>query len=688
MKPEAIKSVAALLEARAREFPDRVAYRYVGETTGPRELTYDQLRRAAYAYAAQLREGGRQGDRVLLQFPPGLEFIEAFFGCMVAGMVAVPAPPPNPLKPKRSLDRLVSIVESAWPSWALTTASVLSAIRPALAESPAFDGIRWLAVDTIAPMTGHIPPVTAVAPNTVALIQYTSGSTSDPKGAALTHQNILHNVQYFDEGWDHTHDSVVVNWLPAFHDLGLLYGIITPMWGGFMAVQMSPIDVIQRPFSWLETMSNFRATHSGGPNFMYELCSRKITEEERLTLDLGSWKMALNAAEPVRAETMERFVGRFGSVGFSSRTFSPGYGLSEGTCKVTALSCDEEATILSVRADRLEQDFVEVVPEGLGTRTVVGCGRPGSGVSIAIVDPDTRTARGAGEVGEIWVSGPSVADSYWNQPTDTEEQLRARVVGGDGTPFLRTGDMGFMHQGQLFITGRIKDLIIVRGNNHYPQDIEFTVQDAHSSIRAGCVAAFSYEDDGEEKLAVVAEVERRYTQGWGPSPDRRVAEAAPGLPMASGQFSPEEVVASITRAISEAHGLKVSRVELIKAGSISKTTSGKIQRRATKRAMLSGRLDRVASLETSSPTLRPTGSSRGALRARIIAVVSDCAAIPKDKLRPDESLHRYGIDSLTGVNIAYEVGLLAGRDVPSGLLAEHDTVEKLVDFVLAAGGMR
>jgi acyl-CoA synthetase (AMP-forming)/AMP-acid ligase II/acyl carrier protein len=319
---------------------------------------------------------------------------------------------------------------------------------------------------------------------------------------------------------------------------------------------------------------------------------------------------------------------------------------------------------------------------------VVGCGRPGSGVDIRIVDPDTRVARGPHEVGEIWVSGPSVADSYWNQPNETEEQLRARIVHGDGTPYLRTGDMGFLHQGQLFITGRIKDLIIVRGNNHYPQDIEYTVQDAHPSIRAGCVAAFSYEDDGEEKLAVVAEVERRFVETWSPSPDRRVAGPTPGLPLAQQAFSPEEVVAAITRSVAEAHGLKVSRVELIKAGSIPKTTSGKIQRRAARQAMSSGRLDRVASLEVEAEKPRSAGVSRAALVSRVTAIVSECAQVPQDKLRPEESLHRFGIDSLTGVNIAYEIGLVVGRDVPSGLLAEHDTIDKLVDFVLGAGGAR
>ncbi|MCK6549972.1 AMP-binding protein [Myxococcota bacterium] len=688
MKNHTPNTLGSLLERRAREMPDQVAYGFVGDTAGPTELTYGELARGAHAIAAQLREGGRRHERVLLLYPPGLEFIQAFLGCVAAGAIAVPAPPPNPLKPKRSLERLVSIVDSAWPKWALTTSAVHRALEPALAEIPAFDGIRWVATDRIPALPERYADLDPVDPSSVALVQYTSGSTSDPKGAALTHENVLYNVSYFDDGWEHSRESVGVNWLPAFHDLGLIYGILAPLWGGYLGIQMSPIEVIQRPLSWLKVITDHRATHSSGPNFIYELCTRKISDEELLALDLSSWRMALNAAEPVRAETLESFTARFSKVGFRAKTFSPGYGLSEATCKVCALPVGEPPLVLRVDADKLERHAVVQVPPGPGARTIVGCGRPTRDVGVAIVDPDTRRACTPGQVGEIWVSGPSVAQGYWGQPVVTDEVMRARIVGGNGTPYLRTGDLGFVHNGQLFITGRIKDLIIVRGNNHYPQDLEYTVQDAHPSIRAGCVAAFSYEEDGEEHLAVVAEVERRHVEGWAPSPDRRVEDVTPPLPLAHTPFVPEEVIACITRAIAEAHGLRVHRVELIRAGTIPKTTSGKIQRRACKRAMFAERLERIAGHSDGETPPKATATLRDEIRSKVTDIVSACGAVPREKLRPSESLHRFGIDSLAGVNIAYEIGVLTGRDVPSQLVAERDTIEKLVDFVMSLGGER
>lgn len=563
-------SVASLLERRVRETPDKPAYVYLGDPAGPLTWSYRDLQARAWAVAAALQARGAAGARVLLLYPPGLDFIAAFLGCMASGAVAVPAPPPNPLKPERSLLRLTAIVDSARPEVALTTGAVLEAIRPAVADLPTFARLDWLATDGLAP---HAEAPAGLAPGSgadVAFLQYTSGSTSDPKGAALTHESLLHNVAYFDEGWDHDPDSVLVSWLPSFHDLGLVYGILTPLWGGFTGVQMSPIDVIMRPLVWLQAITAHRATHSAGPNFIYELCVRKVRDADLEDLDLSSWRMALNAAEPVRAETLARFVERFEPVGFRPSTFSPGYGLSEGTCKVAALPWQEAATVLHLRDDALEAHRVEPAEPGPGVRAVVGCGRPTFGVEIAIVDPETRRPKGEDAVGEIWVCGPSIASAYWEQPEATRTELKAVRADGHAGPWLRTGDLGFLHDGQLFVTGRIKDLIIVRGSNHYPQDLEYTAQDASPAIRPGCVAAFSYEADGEERVALVAEVE----------PNRGGAAA--------------DLVARVRRAISEAHGLKVHRVELIRAGTIPKTTSGKIQRQACKHLLLGDRLEQVA----------------------------------------------------------------------------------------------
>lgn len=588
-----IVNLPTILERRAVETPDKHAYVYLGELTGTLECTYANLRERACAVAEVIRDSTRQGERVLLLYPPGLDFIYGFLGSVCAGTIAVPAPPPNRFKPERSLARLSSIVESARPTVVLTTAEMLAAIRPAVAERGPFARLQWVATDQIHGEAMERPSCSSAQTQPIAMIQYTSGSTSDPKGAALSQENILHNVAYFDHGWDHTPDSILVNWLPAFHDLGLFYGILCPLWGGFLGVQMSPIDVIQRPFLWLKAISDYRATHSVGPNFIYDLCYRKIRDTEIAALELSAWKMALTAAEPIRAETMTRFANRFARAGFRYRTFSPGYGLSECTCKVVAVPCEEEPTTLSLRDDRLEQNRVEPCPPGAASRTVVACGRPGMGTGIAIVDPETCLPRGPGEVGEIWISGRSVAHSYWEQPEATEASLQARLTGSNGTTYLRSGDLGFFYDSQLYITGRIKDLIIVRGSNHYPQDLEHTAQDACPNIRPGCCAAFSYEENGEERVALVAEVERRRAENHDRKPERRAEDPVPSLPLSPVAFDYEVVTAAVRTAIAEVHGLRVHRVELIQAGTIPKTTSGKIQRQACKKAMLAGQLTRV-----------------------------------------------------------------------------------------------
>ncbi|MBM4319424.1 MAG: AMP-binding protein, partial [Deltaproteobacteria bacterium] len=434
---------------------------------------------------------------------------------------------------------------------------------------------------------------------------------------------------------------------------------------------------------WLTAISRHRGTHSGGPNFIFELCTRKIAQEDLLTLDLRSWRVAMTAAEPVRAETLARFARRFAPVGFDRRAFSPGYGLSEGTCKVISVPTSEEPLILTLRADRLEQHAAVLAEPGPDTRTVVGCGRPGRDVRIEIVDAQTRQRRAEDQVGEIWISGHGVAQSYWGQPEATEQYLRATILGEESPRFLRTGDLGFLHDGQLFITGRIKDMIIVRGTNHYPQDIESTVQDAHPCIRAGCCAAFAYEEEGEERVAVVAEVERRQLDAWIPNNDRRIADPTPRLPPSSASFDADEVGEAITRAVAEEHGLRVSRVALIRAGAIPKTTSGKIQRQATKKALLQGQLELITNPAGEREAKQSTWDLT---RSRITEIVSRIAGIPADKLRPSVSLHNYGVDSLSAVNITYEIGLLIQADAPSWLLTERDTIDKLVDYVLSAGG--
>ena len=568
MNAHRLELLREVLERRAAETPDKLAFVYREDPRPLVQCTYRELWQRARAIAALMLQQGQPGDRVLLIYPPGMDFLYGFLGCAMMGAVAVPAPPLNTLKPARSLARLRTIVDNARPRFVLTTAEVLAAIRPAVAEDQAFSQMICIGTDDIPPVADTVELASAPALDDICLLQYTSGSTADPKGVALTHRNVAHNMAYFDVDWHHDADSVAVSWLPAFHDMGLLYGILTPIFGGFLSVQMSPIQVIQRPQVWFQALSDHRATHGSGPNFIYDLAARKISDAEIAKWDLSSWRMALTAAEPVRAETMTRFAAKFAPAGFQYNAFSPGYGLSECTCKVAAVSWAEAPRVVHVDEAQLEQH--RVVPAA-GGRATVGCGIPSFGMKVVIVDPETRIPTKG--VGEIWVSGPSVAVGYYGNPTASAAQLQAKLAAlpenpGDTTletPHLRTGDLGFLENGEVFVTGRIKDMIILRGANYYPQDLEYTAQDACSQIRPGGVAAFAYEEGGEERVGLVAEV-----------------------PAHS-----EEVIATIRNAISEVHGLRVHRVELVRPGTIPKTTSGKIQRQASKRGMLAGALDRA-----------------------------------------------------------------------------------------------
>ncbi len=664
--PRDLRDIVSLLAARAEATPDRVVYEYVGQTAGRKSHTFGSLQRAAWSLAELIREATEPGDRVLLLYPPGLEFIEAFLATVCAGAIAVPAPPPNPHRPDRSLRRLESIVRSARPTVAFTLSNVADALSTVMPEGGPLADVRWIASDR--ERGAPIAPRGA-GPDDIALLQYTSGSTSDPKGVVLRHANVLANIASLDKGWDHDENSVLVSWLPAFHDLGLVYGVLMPIWSGCLGIQMSPIDVIQRPFVWLDTISRFGATHSSGPNFIYDHCVRKISDEEADSLDLSSWRVALTAAEPVRAETLRRFSERFEHKGFAWAAFCPGYGLSEATCKVVATSAEEEPFMLQLDADALERDLVLPARGDIASREVVACGRPGPDIDVRIMHPTTQEPCGSDEVGEIWASGATIAGAYWNQPDATRRSLGARLVGQDKV-FLRTGDLGFLREGQLYVTGRIKDLIIVRGSNHYPQDIEYTVQEAHPSVRVGCSAAVSFEAEGEEHLAVVAELDNR----WMKALEEGNRPTDEGRPLRT-----DDVKIAITKAVSEQHGLRVDRVVLLRAGQIPKTTSGKIRRQACKDRLMLGAFHDVGVEVTTSAV----DTAYAEALAQISEIVSRCAGIDMGNLQPEASLHGYGLDSLAGVDIAYEIGMLMGLQVPSDLLEKVDSVRGLVDFVLA-----
>ena len=556
-----------LLSNRARIQGNEIAYKFLyrGESEIC-SLTYGELDSRAKTIAAELRAVNTFGERALLLYPPGIEFIVAFFGCLYAGVIAVPAYPP---RRNQNTIRLKAIVEDARAKVVLTTASLLLKMKSRLVDNPELKALYWLATDEVdgESASWQSPKVTS---DTIAFLQYTSGSTGMPKGVTINHANLLHNQRMIKDAFGHTPDTTVVGWLPLFHDMGLIGNVLQPLYLGKTCVLMSPADFLQKPFRWLQAISRYRATTSGGPNFAYDLCIHRTTPEQRASLDLSSWQTAFTGAEPVRAETVEQFAEAFETCGFRREAFYPCYGMAETTLFVTGGLKADYPVVKTVDAMALEQNKIEAVKKGNSVRKIVSCGRTWLEQKLVIADPETLTRVADDGVGEIWVKGESVAQGYWNQPEKTEETFKAYLADSEG-PFLRTGDLGFIRDNELFVTGRLKDVIIVRGQNHYPQDIELTVEKSHPALRAGCGAAFTVEVKGSERLVIVQEIERSYLR----------------------KLDTPKVVDSICQAVTAEHSLRPYATVLIKTGSIPKTSSGKVKRYACRSGFLDGSLNVV-----------------------------------------------------------------------------------------------
>ncbi|HJT36223.1 MAG TPA: aminotransferase class I/II-fold pyridoxal phosphate-dependent enzyme [Pirellulales bacterium] len=561
-------TLVELLRHRARCQPDQVAFTFLvdGETQEA-TITHGELDRQARAIAAWLQSLGLEGQRALLLYPAGLEFIAGFFGCLYAGVVAVPAYPP---RMNRKLDRIQSIAHDAQALVALTTNSVLERLTPLLGQTPELEQLTWLATETPpANIENAWRPPDATS-ETLAFLQYTSGSTGAPKGVMLSHANLLHNCAVITTAFEETRSSNGVFWLPSYHDMGLVGGILVPLYSGIPNVLMSPMSFLQRPFRWLQAISRYQATTSGGPNFAYDLCVRKITPEQRATLDLSSWRVAFNGAEPVRSETLDRFAETFEPCGFRREAFYPCYGLAEATLIVSGGMRGELPVVRAFDAKALENRLVvDLPPLAEDARRLVSSGRVLADGKVVIADPEAMTCCGPEQVGEIWVKNPSVAQGYWQRREETEHLFRARLADTGESGFLRTGDLGFFEEGELFVASRLKDLIIIRGLNHYPHDIELTAEKSHPSIRPGCGAAFTVEVAEEARLVIVYEIERRQ------------------------QADLDEVFEAIRRDVSREHELPVDAIVLVKAGSIPKTSSGKIQRHACRDAFRAGTFEEV-----------------------------------------------------------------------------------------------
>ncbi|MGA4848563.1 fatty acyl-AMP ligase [Streptomyces sp. G5(2025)] len=542
-----------------------------------RRLDYTELDHDARRLASWLDTQPASRRPVLLLYPEGLDFLRAFLGCLYAGVIAVPVPIPTD---PRSLARTAGILQDTGAGLVLTT----SAHGPDLRQSLGTDlpPEQFLVVATDDDSLGHADSWTmpALHRDSVAFLQYTSGSTSEPKGVVVTHGNLLHNENEMRQQASTDSDMVLAGWLPHFHDMGLIGMLLHPLFVGGSCVFMSPTSFLRRPARWLELISTWRATLTVAPDFAYELCARIVSDRHLAGLDLSSLRAALNGAEPVRATTLRKFVDRFAPIGLRPDVFMPCYGMAEVTLMATgAPRSAPEDSYLADRAG-LEQNIVRPATDGTGTE-LVSCGRTGA-LDLRIVDPERRTVLGPGHVGEIWLKGASVAAGYWHRPDATEETFRARIADGDG-PYLRTGDLGALVDGDLYVTGRLKDVLIVHGRNLYPQDIEHAVRDLHPALAAGVGAVFPVEN-GREHVVIVHEVKKGLLQGTGL----------------------DELAARVKTLAVQEFGLPRPGVVLTNRGAVQRTTSGKVQRRLMRRLFLE---DRLKTLHTDLPSavrdLRP-----------------------------------------------------------------------------------
>jgi acyl-CoA synthetase (AMP-forming)/AMP-acid ligase II len=573
-------TLAQIVRRRAAANGDQIAYTFLADgSTDARSITWAQLDRRAGVLGASLCERGAAGEPVLLALPSGLAFVEALFACWYAGAVAVPVSLPRHQRVKH---RLHWIVADAGARFAIGTADIRQRLEAGGEGETAIGGLTWVDAEANEnPSAGTALPMSASAAAPVegrglALLQYTSGSTGAPRGVVVTHSNLMRNSALIAEACGHGPGKTIVGWLPLFHDMGLVGLVIQAAYSGARCVFMSPERFLMRPGLWLQMISQYGACSSPAPNFAYDLCVDKVGEEQKAGLDLSGWRNALNGSEPVRAATLDRFADAFASCGFRRRSFFPCYGLAEATLFVTGPGEDRGAA-------RRTTDGKPAADGEAGGH--VGCGRTFGDARLAIVDPQTARRVPAGAIGEIWVAGESIARGYWNNPEVTAATFNVRPEGmtadeGGDLAWLRTGDLGFIADGELFITGRIRELIIIAGRNHFPVDLERTAESAHPAIATSGAAAFSVDADGVERLVILAEVRREY--------------ARPARAQASHNFDAEAVRRHVRAAVAAGHEVAVHDVVLLRPGTLPRTTSGKISRRNAREAYLGKTLEPLA----------------------------------------------------------------------------------------------
>ena len=667
-----VKTLIELCEQQHNKFPEKVFYRFLPE--GEEEsgvLTARDLSQRARKVGALLQQLGLQGERVLLLYQPSLEYIAAYWGCLYAGAIAVPAYPP---RNNRNLPRLQAIIDDSEAKMALTSESLLAKTQALFAADDQLKSLTVMSTDGSLDGYEDMWRAPNVKSDSLAFLQYTSGSTGSPKGVMLSHGNLLHNLEIIRQGFHVEPDDVGITWLPPYHDMGLIGGLLEVVYAGATTVFMPPAAFLQRPMRMLECISKYRGAISGGPNFTYELLLEKTTPEQRERLDLSSWRVAFNGAEPVRYDTLCRFQQAFAPCGFTAQAFYPCYGLAEGTLFVSGSKIDKEFVHRSYDKRALEHNNLIESDDLQNSRTLVGAGHFFGDQTVKIVNPETRIECAPGQLGEIWVKGQSVARGYWRRDEESRRVFQATLADSGDGPYLRTEDRGFIQDGELFIAGRIKDLIIIRGVNHYPQDIERTAETCHPSLRLGCGAAFSIDVNDEERLVIAHEVDFRQ------NPDI------------------QEVAAAMRKAIAEEHELQLYGLVLVKPGHIPKTSSGKIQRYAAKMGYLDQSLETMnvwhaepqavstlaaVSAEASAPKV----VSKKELQQWLVDKISAELHVPIAQIDVTQPFVSYGLDSARATVLAGDLETLLSTKLPPTLVYDYPTIQALAEHLSSDGVM-
>jgi acyl-CoA synthetase (AMP-forming)/AMP-acid ligase II/acyl carrier protein len=612
---------------------------HTGEPDGPQDAwTYADLGARSQAVAAALQDRCAPGDRALLVYPPGLDFVAGFVGCLLAGVVAVPAYPPDPSRFAASLIPLNHILADSAPTVVLTT-SLVAGLADAFGDAVGpLRELPWLATDTLPADAGSGWRQPEVGPQDIAFLQYTSGSTRRPAGVMVRHANLLANLNQVCTAARLSAEASFCSWLPMFHDMGLIGSIICPVYLGSHTVLMSPVSFLRNPLCWLRSISAFRSFATCAPNFAFELCLRRATDADVAGLDLSCWGSSLNGAERVRPETLARFAARFAPAGLSAHAMFPAYGLAEATVFVSGGHVSDELALV----------------DGPSAGQLVPCGAPGEGMEVVVVDPKRCAVGSDGAFGELWVRGPNVAAGYWGAPERTAATFGAYTAAGDG-PFLRTGDLGTLVGGQVYVGGRLKDLVIVRGRNLCPEDLEHSAAQSHPGVRPGCVVALGVELDGEEQLVVLVERNKRHD--------------AP----------PEEVVSAVRAAIARDHQVQARGVVVLEAGALPKTSSGKLQRRRAGALLEAGQLaERHRSFLDKLDDVALEAQDAASIERWLVASLTRVRGHAVDADTPFAEL---GVDSLQATELAAALERALGRPVPVTEVFDHPTARRLAEHV-------